>query len=362
MPRHSARIPLNTIQFLLGFIVLCLVIYILYIGANILIPFMIALFVWHLINAQARWLGGLDLWGGGQIPRFLCFLLAILSLILGLWFIFHLISQNIADVAAAAPVYQKNFEKIIPQVMAFLHLEQEETIREVMHSFNLGATITAFVKMFTGIAGKTLVVLFYTGFLLYEQRFFDRKISEMFENREHEERVRRTLWNIDLKIQRYVGVKTFVSVLTGILTWLWLKYHHVDFNEFWGLLAFALNFIPYLGPLTAIVVPSIVALIQFGDASLFFGILTGLSLIQAMTGIVLDQKMMGDSLNFSPVAVISVVAMWALIWGLPGMFLSIPIMATIMVTLSQFPSTRSIAIFISKTGELEKDEGGPRRR
>lgn len=361
MTDKAEAISLKAIQFLLGFIALCLAIYIFRIGGSILIPFVIAVFVWYLINSIAKGMSRLTV-AGLHLPRFLCFLLAISFLVLGLWFIFHLISENIADVAAAAPIYQKNFEKIVPKIMILLHLEQEETIREIMHYFNLGTIITALAKMFTGVAGKTLVVLFYTGFLLYEQRFFNRKLDEMIVSRETENHVHRILENIDIKIQRWISVKTFVSALTGILTWAVLCYYNVDFAEFWGLLAFVLNFIPYLGPLTAAVVPAVIALIQFGSVSVFVDVLLGLSVIQMVTGIVFDQKLMGDSLNLSPVVVISFLAMWGMIWGLPGVFLSIPILATVMIALSQFPRTKAIAILLSKTGEIEKDESGHQSR
>lgn len=362
MLNDGTLIPIKGIQILLGFVALCLIVYVFHIGANILIPFLIAVFVWYLINAMARGLGRLPVLPGVYVPRIFCFLAAIAVLVAALWFMFHLISANIADVVAAAPDYQKNFEKILPRVMGLLHLEQEETVREIMHVFNLGAVITTLAKIFTGVAGKTLVVLFYTGFLLYEQRFFDRKIDEMFKDDEVEDRVRRVLKNIDIKIQRWILVKTFVSAVTGVLTWMALDYYDVDFAAFWGLMAFALNFIPYLGPLTAAVVPSVIALIQFGSLSVFIDVLIGLSVIQMVTGILLDQRLMGDSLNLSPVVVISALAMWAAVWGIPGMFLSIPIMATVMITLSQFPKTRGVAIFLSKTGDIEKDESGIVRR
>lgn len=359
MSNIGSAVPFKSIQLLLGFVALCLAVYIFHIGGNILIPFLIAVFVWYLINAIARGLGRLPVLPGVFPPRFFCFLAAILMLVAALWFIFHLISANISDVVAAAPGYQKNFERILPRIMTLFHLEQEQTIREIMHVFNLGTVITTLAKIFTGVAGKTLVVLFYTGFLLYEQRFFNRKLDEMFQDGETQDRVRRVLKNIDIKIQRWILVKTFVSIVTGILTWAALDYYNVDFAAFWGLLAFALNFIPYLGPLTAAVVPSVIALIQFGSLSVFVDVFLGLFVIQMVTGILLDQRLMGDSLNLSPVVVISALAMWAAIWGIPGMFLSIPILATVMITLSQFPKTKAIAILLSKTGDIEKDESGP---
>src|SRR5690606_18830177 len=117
----------------------------------------------------------------------------------------------------------------------------------------------------TGIAGKTLVVIFYVGFLLYEQRFFDRKIRTMFTNAKTESRVRKTLNHIDVKIQRYIGVKSMMSATDSFLTYVILSTAGVSFAEFWGLMAFFLHFIPYAGSLIAISVPALIALIQFPD-------------------------------------------------------------------------------------------------
>lgn len=338
-------------NFALGFLVLCLVVYILHVGAPIMIPFAIAVCVWYLINAMARGLSRISV-ANNALPRFFCFLFAILFLVAGIWFIFEVISDNVAKVAAAAPIYQKNLELILPQVMALLHLEQEAVVRELMQYLNLGAMIAIFAKMLTGIAGKTLVVLFYTGFLLYEQRFFHRKISGMVESVKAEKHVHGILRNIDVKMQRYIGVKVFVSVLTGLATYFTLHLCKVDFNEFWGLMAFVLNFIPYVGSLVAIVMPSLIALIQFGDLSVFFAVFFSLSVIQIALSSILDPRLLGDSLNISPIMIIFSLAAWGMLWGVPGMFLSVPILVMIVIILSQLENTRPIAVLLTKTGDI----------
>lgn len=356
MSTHQEKAPIPAVasSVALGFIMLCLVVYILNVASAIMIPFVIAVFVWYLINAMSRFFGKVE-FRGKHLPRFFCFFTAILCLVLGMFFVFELISHNISKVIQAAPLYQQNFEKIIPKIVDVFHLDYAPTIRDLFDYIDLGAAITLMAKMFTGFAGKTLVVMLYVGFLLYEQRFFKRKINQMIRDKGKEERIHLILRNIDIKVQRYIGVKSFVSAIDSILTFTILSVFSVDFAGFWGLLAFFLHFIPYAGSFIAITLPSVIALIQHGDLTDSFIVLASLSLSHAFIGHMLDPYLMGRNLNISPIFIISSLAMWGMIWGVPGMFLSIPILAMIMITLSQFEKTRPIAILLSKTGEVDGD-------
>ena len=331
-------------------------VYILNIAGPMMIPFVIAIFVWYLINAMARGFGSL------QIPRVACFALAILFLAVGVWDIFELISRNVSFVAKAAPVYQQHFMEIVPKAVAWLHLEHEPTVDELTSYLNIGALISAIVKRLSGLAGKTVVVMFYTGFLLYEQQYFDKKITGMIANKKMEKDIRLILHNIDIKVQRYIWVKTFVSTLAGVLTFMLLKLWHVDFASFWGVIAFLLNFIPYIGSILSIVLPSMIALVQFSDLPSFLAVLISLSALHVFIGHGLDPFLMGKSLNLSPIFIISSLALWEMIWGAAGMFLAIPILVMMVITLSQFPSTRPLAVLLSKTGVIEEEEPEEKRR
>lgn len=341
--------------FALYFIVACLIAYILNITAPITSPFVIAIFVWYLINAMTRGFGRIPLGRFGMMPRKLCFTLAILFLAVGMWDIFELISRNVSVVAKAAPVYQQHFMEIVPKVVAWLNLEHQPTVQELTSHLDLGTLITIIVKTVSGLAGKIIIVVFYTGFLLYEQQYFDKKITGMFSNKKTEKDVRHILRNIDIKVQRYIWVKTFVSALAGLLTFKLLGIWHVDFASFWGVVAFLLNFIPYIGSILNILLPSLIALVQFSDLPSFLAVLISLSALHIFIGHGLDPFLMGKSLNLSPIFIISSLALWGMIWGAAGMFLAIPILAMMVITLSQFPSTRPLAVLFSKTGVIEDE-------
>ena len=353
--RKKSPMPDVASSFALGFIVICLVIYILNVARAIVIPFVIAVFVWYLINAMARGFGKVSV-GGKKAPRMVCFIMAVFFLVFGVWEIFELISQNVSSVAKAAPLYQKNLEILVSKVVVLLHLEHQPTVQELIGYLDLGSIMKKMVEMLSGLAGKTLIVMFYTGFLLYEQRFFNKKITGMIQTSETRRHVRHIFRDIDIKVQRYILVKTFVSALVGALTFAFLRYLQVDFAAFWGLMAFFLNFIPYIGSLMAIILPSLIALVQFSDMTTFLIVLAGLSVVQGVIGQALDPFLMGKNLNLSPIFIISSLAMWGMIWGVPGMFLSIPILAMTMITLSQFPTTRPFAVLLSKTGVIDPEK------
>jgi AI-2 transport protein TqsA len=80
-----------------------------------------------------------------------------------------------------------------------------------------------------------------------------------------------------------------------------------------------------------------------------------LCMSHAMLGHVLDPYLMGNNLNLSPIFIISNLIIWGMIWGVPGMFLAIPILAISTIAMAQFEATRPLAILLSKTGVVEKN-------
>ncbi len=335
-----------------GFIAICLLVFVLHEGRAIIIPLVIAVFVWYLINAIARGIGYFQI-EGKSLPRFIRFVLAILGICAVLVGIGTLISRNISDVIEAAPHYQENFQPIIQKFVTVFGLEHEPTLAEAREYLDVGKIITILAQSFTGIAGKALIIVFYTGFLLYEQKYFNRKIINMISDQSTEDHVRAIIQKIDVRIQKYIGIKSLVSAIDSILTYCILSFFGVDFAEFWGLMAFFLHFIPYAGSFIALTLPSAIALIQFGDPTMGAMVLISLSISHAFLGHVLDPYLMGNNLNLSPIFIISSLAMWGMVWGIPGMFLAVPILAIITIILSQFPKTRPMAILMSKTGVLK---------
>ena len=121
---------------------------------------------------------------------------------------------------------------------------------------------------------------------------------------------------------------------------------------FWAFLIFLLNFIPTIGSLIATTFPAVFALLQFGEFSYLVMVLVFVGLIQVAVGNVLEPKLMGNSLNISPLVAILSLTFWGAIWGVTGMFLSVPITVILVIIFSHFESTRPVAIMLSEKGKV----------
>jgi AI-2 transport protein TqsA len=124
------------------------------------------------------------------------------------------------------------------------------------------------------------------------------------------------------------------------------------FTETWALLIFVLNYIPNIGSIVAVAFPALLALVQFETLGPFIILVISLTTIQLAIGSVLEPMLMGNTLNMSPLAIILGLAFWGTIWGIVGMFLSVPIMVMVMIVCAHVPSWRWMAILLSKDGQI----------
>ena len=144
-----------------------------------------------------------------------------------------------------------------------------------------------------------------------------------------------------------------VSALTGIISYIILLWVGVDYAPFWALLIFMLNYIPTIGSMVAVLLPTTLALVQFDTFGPFVTLLVSLGTVQVLIGNVLEPRLMGSSLNLSPLVVILALSLWGQMWGVTGMFLSVPITVISMIVLANFPQTRAIAVAMSENGRLK---------
>ncbi|AOF93526.1 AI-2E family transporter [Sinorhizobium sp. RAC02] len=145
------------------------------------------------------------------------------------------------------------------------------------------------------------------------------------------------------KLRRYMLVRTVMSLATGTLVWALSAAFGLRFAAEWGVIAFTLNYIPFMGPFVATLLPSAYALAQFGSPEAAVLIFAGLNIIQFVIGSYIEPRVAGYALAMSPFLVLFSVFFWSYIWGLFGAFIGVPITITILTFCAEFPSTRWIA-------------------
>ena len=128
----------------------------------------------------------------------------------------------------------------------------------------------------------------------------------------------------------------------------------VQFAGFWALLIFVLNYIPIFGAASAITLPVLLSLVQPDGGGVRMALIAAISLIgaeQVMSNGI-EPRIVGRTLNLSPLVVLFSLSVWGALWGFAGLLLSVPITVTVMIVLSQFRSTRPVAIMMSDNGEI----------
>ena len=327
-----------------------LIVYLMIVGNAILLPLVIAAFVCYLINALAAVTRDIRILGWA-LPSSLRLTGAIVVFLLVSWFVVSLVVRNINQVSAAVPVYQKNLQSVAERVGGRFGAYPAH-FQALFTNIDLGSMARSLAKTVAGLVGSIGTVAVYVVFLLLEQHSLDKKIAALCTGPSREALMHQILQHIGSQIQTYVWLKTLMSVVVGIGSYLVMKIVGVDFAEFWALLIFALNYIPYLGALFGVIFTSVLALVQFPTLTpslITAGVLT---VLQFTCGSIIEPKLMGKGLNLSPVVMLLALSVWGTIWGIVGMFLAVPLMVVVMIICSHFESTRGIAVLMSADGEL----------
>ncbi|MEJ8573082.1 AI-2E family transporter [Microbaculum marinum] len=320
-----------------------------------LIPIAIALVLFSLLAALIDWITKLHV-GRWSVPRPLATVIGLIIIAYGLSLMVSVLSSQVEAVIAASPRYISRIEALLSDAAEFFGRDIAEDLQKALSEINLAARIPGLV----GSAGATVttitLIVLYMGFMFVERGAFQRKLDRLLPDHDQASRVRAVILSISDSVQRYFTIKLFVSALTGLAAYAVMKPMGLDFAETWALLAVLLNFIPNIGSAIATILPAIVALVQFDTLGPFLVIAFGVSTIQLVIGNFVEPALMGRSLNLSPLVIILSLTFWAFVWGIVGMFLSVPIMVIVLIVCSQIPAWRPVAVILSRDGRIPDSE------
>jgi len=336
-------------------VIVFLTFYLLYIGQALLLPLVIAGVVTYLINILTHSICTIR-FRDVSIPHPIAMVFAIAVILASLGLIIQLITLNIASVISVAPDYQKNLVSLIDSFIEkgypIFRIEEAPNIQQILSTIDFGSYLQDFSVTVRSLVSRTGIIFVYVLFLLIEQRTFSNKIIALVSDPDHLKDVFALIEKIRSDIRTYIGIKVLTSTSTALLSYLVLSLVGVDFASFWAVLIFLLNFIPTIGSIIATAFPSVLTLVQFDTLGPFIITTSFLVGIQFCIGSLLEPRLMGSRLNLSPIVILLSLGLWGSIWGIPGMFLCVPITVIIVIICSYFPNTRPIAVLLSGNGEL----------
>lgn len=334
------------------FILVTIIIAALYLGKNLLIPFLLAIFIWFIIREIRQILRRVALFRK-LFPNWLENIIASIFLFAVIGLIITIVTANVQLLGSKIPLYEKNVTVIMLEVERIFNINLMEKMQAFGTNINLSKLISSIINTLSSVLGNIFILVIYVMFILIEEGGFPRKFRAMYPNTQNRKNTLKVLRKIDHSIGRYLLLKTAVSLLTGILSFIVLLIFRIDAPFFWAFLIFILNYIPTIGSLIATLFPALFALLQFGDWGPSLWILFTVGTIQMIVGNFVEPKVMGNSLNISSLVVILALSFWGAIWGVTGMLLSVPITVIMVILFSEIPSTRKIAILLSENGNLK---------
>lgn len=337
-------------------IVVAATMYLLVAGRGLLLPFVLGIVLWYMIDALADAFEHPQ-FGRLRLPRPLALAAAIFIMGSLLWVVGRTIGRNVSAVIDAAPTYERRLQTLINEGARLIGVEQAPTIGELFDRISLADTLSSIATAAASVVSVAGIVVIYAGFLFVEQVRFRRKLAIVLGSGENQERVQAVLDQIDHDIRVYIRIKTTLAAITSALAYGVMASVGVDFAAFWAVMVFFFYYIPTVGSILAIVAPAMLTLVQFDDLTPFLIVLLVFGTIQVVTANVVEPAIMGSTLNLSPLVVIVSLMVWGTIWGVVGMFLCVPITVVSLIVLAQFETTRPIAVLLSSDGRIPE----PRR-
>jgi len=310
-------------------------------------PLLLAIFISIICAQPLAWLERKNVSHGLAITIVLTGALVIIFL-LG-----QLITESVYQFSNDIPKYTDRINEISKSFISFLnrlgfndsswHLSSLIDTKKIL-------TLTAGIASgFGSILGNIFLIVFIIIFLLLELNSFAVKTIAIVND---PAKSLQYLTKIGHSIRHYLGIKTLVSLLTGILIWILLLIIGVDYAILWGIIAFMLNFIPNIGSIIAGIPAIIFALVQLGYGGAIWTAITYVS-VNMVIGSVVEPKVMGKGMGLSTLVVFLSLIFWGFILGTVGMFLSVPLTMTVKIILEQKERTKWIAILLGTQQEAQ---------
>jgi len=306
----------------------------------ILVPFLLAAFIAIISAPPLFWLQrkGLSTW------------LALLVVILAVLFIgllmAGLVGSSVQDFSRDLPVYEAKLKQQTNLVMGWLErLGVDISGIAVTEIFDPGAAMKLVATLLNGLGNvlaNGFLILMTVIFILLEASSFPAKLRTVLGSPQYS-LVR--FDNFISNVKHYMAIKTLVSLATGILVAIWLIVIGVDYPLLWGLLAFALNYIPNIGSIISAVPAVLLAIIQLGFIRAAV-VAAGYVVINLLMGNVIEPRFMGRGLGLSTLVVFLSLLFWGWVLGPVGMLLSVPLTITAKMALDSRDDTRWMAVLL----------------
>ena len=316
-------------------------------AAPLIVPFLLAAFIAIICIPPLLWLQS------KKVPQFLSVIIVVFAIVILGWVLAALITSALSDFSNKLPFYQERLTVLSKQAEVWIKTLPIETPDEVVGQYLDPAiamkVVSNMIASIGNILTNSFLIILMVIFILLEASSLPSKIRNALGKPDSP---LSQYTDVIKNVNKYLGIKTLISIGTGFTIFLWLWILGIDFPILWGLLAFLLNFVPNIGSLLASVPPIILALIQFNAGK---AILTAIGFLVANTiyGSILEVKIFGKGLGLSSLVVFVSLIFWGWVLGPIGMLLSVPLTMIIKIILESNESTKGVAILLGSGSDVK---------
>jgi predicted PurR-regulated permease PerM len=304
---------------------------------EIMVPFLLAAFIATIAATPMFWIRAKG------VPAGIALALVVVGIFTALLLIGAVATQSTSAFIAKLPFYQERLVSIQGDLVVALEgFGIPVDLSKLLEGFSLSSALKfagSTLASLGNLLSNGFLIILTVIFILAEATSFYPKLNSILSNPQRDLVYFTRFAN---NMNRYVALKTSMSLLTGLLVSVALWILDIDFPILWGLLAFLLNFIPTIGSIFAAIPPLLLALIQHSPSAagavalVFF-------LINMGVGNVLEPRYMGKGLDLSTLVVFLSLIFWGWILGTVGMFLSVPLTMTGKIAMEANPRTMWLA-------------------
>lgn len=307
---------------------------------SILVPCVLAIFIALIGSLLIVWLRRFHLPGWLSVTLVMGL---IISTLLGLGALVFGSVERLIDIM---PQYQQKLTPIIQSLIDWLDKLGIHFPREGFSILSEPGSLVELIRNALNRLVSTLstliMVLIIVLFLLMEGTALREKLKVALDPSFDTT----ALIGVTVHIQRYLSIKTITSLITGILVGVWAWTMGISFAPLWGVLAFLLNYIPYIGSIFASIPAIFLALMEYGIGTSAV-VTVGYVVINVGVSNLLEPVMLGRGLGLSPIVVFLSLVFWGWTWGPIGMLLSIPLTMVIKILLEHSRDLRWISVLLS---------------
>jgi predicted PurR-regulated permease PerM len=330
----------------LGLIVVFIAGVVLRLAKPVLLPFFVAIFLsfilYPVLDFSSTRL---------KIPKAISIFLILIITFMVIYLLGVLFYSSGKTFASEFPKYGQKISSILESLQERLKLapfewDPLEWVGQLDIN-RIGSFLFASLGTFFSFISNLFLILVFLIFILLGRGNTKPKIQSSFDKRRASQIIK-VIQNIDSQVQKYLAIKTIISLVTGVFVTIVLLLFGLDFAIVFGFLTFLLNYIPTVGSVIATAFPVIIAVFQFESLWPALWILLILTVIQQSLGGFVEPKLMGEGLGLSPLVVLFSLFFWGWLWGILGMILAVPIAAMVKIICSNVPSLKFVGELMSK--------------